>query len=83
MIRTMYARVFLAFWATAILIVIGTVALTWFIVSDRAEQTLPRSTPLVQTATKTLLEGGEPALVAWLKSDAASSGDPRARRART
>jgi two-component system sensor histidine kinase CpxA len=75
MIRTMYARVFLAFWATAILIVIGTVALTWFIVSDRAEQTLPRSTPLVQTATKTLLEGGEPALVAWLESDAASSGE--------
>lgn len=65
---SLYARVFLSFWAVMIAIVAGAVVVTGLVLTQRAEE-LPRvSNQLVREAAAALREGGEPRLVEWLQT---------------
>jgi two-component system sensor histidine kinase CpxA len=67
-VTSLYARVFLSFWAVMIAIVAGAIVVTGLVLTQRAEE-LPRvSTQLVREAAAALREGGEPRLVEWLKT---------------
>jgi signal transduction histidine kinase len=73
-LRSLYTRILVAFWAVMVLIVAGSVGMTWLMLAERSEE-LPRvSADLVQGAALVLRERGEAGLRAWLL-------DPRNRRA--
>lgn len=65
---SLYARVFLSFWAVMIAVTAGAIVVTGFVLTQRAEE-LPRvSTQLVREAADALRDGGEPRLVEWLQT---------------
>jgi two-component system sensor histidine kinase CpxA len=66
-VTSLYARVFLSFWAVTVAIVAGAIVVTGLVLTQRAAD-LPRvSTQLVREAAAALREGGEPRLVEWLQ----------------
>ncbi len=65
--RSLYGRIFLAFWAVMVLVVAGSIGLTWLVLSERTDE-LPRiSGELMRGAAAALADGGETGLVAWLQ----------------
>jgi two-component system OmpR family sensor kinase len=70
--RSLFWRIFLAFWAAMTLTVIGVVAFTLWKVS-LSNRALESAHPevLAREATTALEAGGRPALVAWVKKQAA------------
>ncbi|MBS0395662.1 MAG: HAMP domain-containing protein [Proteobacteria bacterium] len=67
--NSLYARIFLAFWAVMVLIVGGTAGLTYLVLAERGEE-LPRgAAELTREAASALAQGGEPALRAWLSRE--------------
>ena len=74
---SLYGRIFLAFWAVMVLIVGGSVGLTYLALAERGDE-VPRGTgELMQQAAHALAEGGEPALTSWLRRDLPAGMDLR------
>ena len=65
--RSLYGRIFLTFWAVMVLIVAGSVGLTWLALAERADEQPRVSGELMRAAAQALAEGGEAGLVAWLR----------------
>ena len=66
-VNSLYARIFLSFWAVMITIVTGAVLVTWLVFIERADDAPRMSAVLIQDAARALQEGGEPALRRWLR----------------
>ena len=66
--RSLYARIFLTFWAVMVLIAAGSVGLTWLALAERVDEQPRVSGELMRAAAQALAEGGEPGLVAWLRN---------------
>lgn len=65
--RSLYGRIFLSLWAVMVLIVAGSIGLTWLVLTERTEE-IPRvSGELMRGAAAALSQGGRPALTAWLR----------------
>jgi two-component system OmpR family sensor kinase len=67
-VTRLYARIFLAFWATMVLVVAGAVGVTWLVLVERGEEIPRASADLVRGAALALRDGGEEGLRAWLRS---------------
>ncbi len=65
--RSLYARIFLTFWVVMVLIVAGSVGLTWLALVERADEQPRVSAEAMRAAAQALAEGGETGLVAWLR----------------
>ncbi|MCZ8133342.1 MAG: ATP-binding protein [Steroidobacteraceae bacterium] len=65
--NSLYARIFLSFWAVMITIVTGAVLVTWLVFIDRADDAPRMSAALIREAAQSLRDGGEPALRRWLQ----------------
>ena len=75
--RRLYTRIFLSFWAVLVLVVAGTVAVTWFVLVERSDA-LPRATAaLVAQADAALRAGGEEGLRRWLAARDAAPAELR------
>ena len=73
--RHLYTRIFLSFWAVLVLVVAGTVAVTWLVLVERSDA-LPRATTaLVAQADAALHAGGEEGLRRWLAARDASPAE--------
>ena len=68
---SLYGRIFLAFWAVMVLIVGGTVGLTYLALAERGDDMPHGSADLMRDAARALAEGGEPALTQWLAREPA------------
>ena len=67
--NSLYGRIFLAFWAAMVLIAGGTAGLTYLALAERGDE-MPRGAgALMNDAARALAEGGEPALVQWLRGE--------------
>jgi two-component system sensor histidine kinase CpxA len=76
-VRSLYGRIFLAFWAVMVLVVAGSIGLTWLVLTERTDE-LPRiSGELMRGAAAALADGGEAGLVAWLQHGRATVIDIR------
>lgn len=65
--RSLYGRIFLAFWAVMVLVVAGSIGLTWLVLEERADEVPRISAELMRGAASALAHGGEVGLVAWLR----------------
>ena len=75
--KSLYTRILLAFWTVMLLIVLGAVGLTWFALADRSDEAPRAASELIRTAAVALRDGGEPGLVAWVKSAQATHPELR------
>ena len=75
--RSLYGRIFLAFWAVMIVIVAGSIGLTWLVLAERADEAPRISAELTRGAARALAQGGEPALREWLQRGRANDADLR------
>jgi two-component system sensor histidine kinase CpxA len=66
-VRSLYGRIFLAFWAVMVLVVAGSIGLTWLVLEERADEVPRISAELMRGAAGALAQGGETGLVAWLR----------------
>ncbi len=75
--RSLYGRIFLSFWAVMIVVVAGSIGLTWLVLEERADEVPRFSTELMRGAAGALARGGEPALRDWLQLGLATVPDLR------
>ncbi len=75
--RSLYGRIFLSFWTVTILVVAGSIGLTWLVLAERADEVPRISSELMHGAAAALGKGGESALVDWLQQGRATIPDLR------
>jgi two-component system sensor histidine kinase CpxA len=66
-VRSLYGRIFLSFWAVMVLVVAGSIGLTWLVLTERADEVPRISAELMRGAAGALAAGGEQGLVDWLR----------------
>jgi two-component system sensor histidine kinase CpxA len=76
-VRSLYGKIFLSFWAVMIVVVAGSIGLTWLVLAERADEVPRFSTDLMRGAAAALARGGEPALVEWMQRGRAAVPDLR------
>jgi two-component system, OmpR family, sensor kinase len=76
-VRSLYGRIFLSFWAVMVVVVAGSIGLTWLVLAERADEVPRFSTELMRGAAGALARGGEPALVEWMQHGRATVPDLR------
>ncbi len=65
--NSLFARVFISFWAAMALIVAGAVVVTLYVLAERAEEMPRRPARIVREAAAALEQGGRAGLQAWLR----------------
>jgi two-component system, OmpR family, sensor kinase len=70
-VRSLYTRIFVAFWAVMLLIVAGAVGVTWLVLAERSEDMPRASAELMERAARALRDGGEAGLSDWLRGGSA------------
>ena len=75
--RSLYGRIFLAFWTVMVLVVAGSIGLTWLVLAERADEVPKFSSDLMHGAAAALAQGGEAGLVDWLRQGRATVPDLR------
>ncbi len=65
--RSLFARVFISFWAAMALIVAGAIAVTLYALAERAEDMPLRPARIVSEAAAALEQGGRAGLQTWLR----------------